>query len=138
MTREEINKYVEMGDIENDEEITTERAIAEVYRWIRVVEGESYEYENLTPRVLDIVIQALSTKSKWIPVSERLPEEHMPVMVSTKLSVFPEARYSKKYGWEWAYSAGDWRRLNNIVIAWMPMPLPAPYKESEDDKNGND
>ena len=122
MTREELNKYVEMGDIENDEEITTERAIAEVHRWIRVVEGESYEYENLTPKVLDRVIQALSTESKWISVSERLPEEYVPVMISTKLSVFPEARYSKTFGWEWAYASdnNDWRRLNNIVTAWMP------------------
>ena len=67
MTVEEINKYVDMGDIENDEEITTERAIAELYRWIRVVEHESYEYENLTPKVLDMAIKALSAEktAKW-------------------------------------------------------------------------
>lgn len=67
------------------------------------------------------------TVGGWIPVSERLPEEHVPVMASTKLSVFPEARYSKKYGcWEWAYASGDddWRILNNIVTAWMPLPEP--------------
>lgn len=68
MTSEELNKYVNMGDIEKDEEITTERAIAEVYRWIRVVEYESYEYENLTPKVLDMVIQSLSAEktAEWI------------------------------------------------------------------------
>ena len=67
MTREEINKYVEIGDIKYGEEITTERAIAEVYRWIRVIVGESYDYEILTPKVLDMVIQALSEKTaEWV------------------------------------------------------------------------
>ena len=59
MTDEEITKYIDMGDIEKDEEITNERAIAELYRWVRVVNSESYEYENLTPKVLDVAIKAL-------------------------------------------------------------------------------
>ena len=72
---------------------------------------------------------------RWIPVNERLPKEYVPVMISTHHSVFPEARYSKKYGWQWAYSSdqGDWRKFEEQrVIAWMP--LPEPYKaESEEE-----
>ena len=66
---------------------------------------------------------------QWIPVNERLPKDYVPVMISTHHSVFPEARYSKKYGWQWAYSSdqGDWRKFEEQrVIAWMP--LPEPYK----------
>ena len=59
MTEEEINQYVEMGDIKENEPLTKDRTIAEVYRWIRIVEGESYEYKNLTYRVRDKVIDLL-------------------------------------------------------------------------------
>lgn len=79
-------------------------------------------------------LPSVTPQPKWIPVSEKLPEEYVPVMVSTKLSVFPEARYSKTFGWEWAYASdnNDWRRLNNIVTAWMP--LPEPFEESEEEE----
>ena len=64
---------------------------------------------------------------RWIPVSERLPEENKSVIASTELGVFSEARYSKEYGWEWAYEAGAdyWRNLEDTgdtVTAWMPLP----------------
>ena len=68
---------------------------------------------------------------KWIPVSERLPEENKTVIASTKYGVYPETHYTKEYGWEWAYESGMdyWRELNDVE-AWMP--LPEPYKaESE-------
>ena len=67
---------------------------------------------------------------KWIPVSERLPEDEVTVMVSCGKCVFPEARYSETRGWEWAYESGSdyWEELYD-VNAWMP--LPEPYKEGE-------
>ena len=104
-----------------------------------VFQGKSEEFIDGAMAVLKMIdempteqIQSIA-RGKWIPISERLPEEYVPVMVSTDLSVFPEARYSKKYGWEWAaYAAdGDWLWINNIVTAWMP--LPEPYKESEEE-----
>lgn len=71
----------------------------------------------------------------WVPVSERLPEENKTVMASTEYGVFPEARYTKKYGWEWAYESGaDYWKVLDEVIAWMP--LPSPYQaESEGVRN---
>ena len=67
---------------------------------------------------------------KWIPVSERLPEENKTVIASTKYGVYPEARYTKEDGWEWAYESGAdyWVELE-YVTAWMP--LPEPYREVE-------
>lgn len=96
---------------------------------LRCIECKSPWWKNHEPR-------DLYENTKWIPVNERLPKEYVPVMISTPHSVFPEARYSKKYGWEWAAYAADgnwWLRINNIVTAWMP--LPEPYKESEENKN---
>lgn len=69
-------------------------------------------------------------KTRWIPVSERLPEENETVIASTKCGVYPETHYTKKYGWEWAYEAGSdyWVELKDVV-AWQP--LPEPYKGEE-------
>lgn len=72
-------------------------------------------------------IEELLNENRWTPVSEGLPKEDKPVIASTLYGVFPEARYTKEYGWEWAYEAGAdyWEGIKG-VIAWMP--LPEPYK----------
>lgn len=69
--------------------------------------------------------------SKWIPVSERLPEDYETVIASVdRGGVYPEARYSKECGWEWAYESGAdyWEELDEVK-AWMP--LPTPYRGGE-------
>ena len=70
-----------------------------------------------------------SQEPRWIPVNERLPEENKTVIASTKYGVYPEARYSKEDGWEWAYESGAdyWEEIACNVLAWMP--LPQPYSE---------
>lgn len=72
---------------------------------------------------LDMAIKALEQEPEWIPVSERLPEENKTVIASTKYGVYPEAKYTKEYGWEWAYESGAdyWRELDEVE-AWMPLP----------------
>lgn len=76
--------------------------------------------------------QAAEQGCNWIPVSEKFPKENEVVIASAKYGVYPETRYTKKYGWEWAYEAGSdyWKELEDVT-AWMP--LPQQYKaESED------
>jgi hypothetical protein len=70
---------------------------------------------------------------KRIPVSERLPEEGKTVMASTNYGIYPEARYSKKYGWEWPWEAGAdyWTGIDSVE-AWME--LPEPYKVEREDE----
>ena len=67
----------------------------------------------------------------WIPVEERPPKENETVIASTLHGVYPEARYTKENGWEWAYESGAdyWVELE-YVTAWMP--IPKPYKEKEE------
>ena len=79
-----------------------------------------------------IAIQALE-QTQWIPISERLPEENKTVIASTKYGVFPETKYTKEYGWEWAYEAGAdyWRELEDVK-AWMPLPEPYEPQERSD------
>ena len=61
--------------------------------------------------------------NEWIPGSERLPEENKTVIASTEYGVYPETRYTKEYGWEWAYESGAdyWEELEEVK-AWMPLP----------------
>ena len=71
--------------------------------------------------------------AEWILCKDRLPEEYLTVMVTVKEKndyyFYPEARYSKDDGWEWAYESGAdyWTDFgDNEVIAWHEYP--EPYK----------
>lgn len=71
----------------------------------------------------------------WILVSERLPDDYETVIASVDRGyIYPEARYSKEDGWEWAYESGAdyWTEIECDVVAWMP--LPAPYKAETEEK----
>ena len=67
----------------------------------------------------------------WTPIREGLPKEGKSVIASTFYGVYPEARYTKENGWEWAYEAGAdyWEKLE-CVEAWMS--LPAKYEPQEE------
>lgn len=71
----------------------------------------------------------------WTPISEGLPKEGETVIASTKYGVYPEARYTKEYGWEWAYEAvaDYWRKLDDVE-AWMPLPERYKPKEEQDER----
>jgi hypothetical protein len=75
----------------------------------------------------------LLEQTRWVPVSERLPEEGKTVIASTEHGVFPEARFWEDFGWEWAYEAGAdyWEPLKGVQ-AWMP--LPQVYNVESEDK----
>ena len=71
---------------------------------------------------------------RWIPVSERLPEDRELILFSTKTDRVFEGRYfDDNTGHQWYSFRDDIFAWNNVVTAWMP--LPQPYKaESEDDR----
>ena len=85
---------------------------------------------------VDMAIEALKEpKRKWIPVSERLPENGCGVLVTVNgkhnniifVNELEIAEYRNTEGWI-IEGYLDW--LDPNVIAWQP--LPRPYKESED------
>lgn len=67
--------------------------------------------------------------NKWIPVSERYPEDGQHILFSTKTGCVFEGRYSADTSaHNWLSYKDDTYAWNNVVTAWMP--LPEPYKAS--------
>ena len=79
------------------------------------------DYWNTRPieDALNARIAELEAAQRWIPVSERLPEE--------KQSVLALDRTGTAYHWEYS------RSLSNIFVGyythWMPLPEPPEVKE---------
>lgn len=71
---------------------------------------------------------------EWIPCSERLPEEENIMYWTTHEdgSVVMHG-FTKKNGFifNWEVDDLEKRKRQGDVIAWMPLPLPEPYKEGE-------
>lgn len=69
-------------------------------------------------------------ENRWIPVSERLPEDREIILFSTKTgSVFEGRYFDDKTEHQWYSFRDEWFAWNNVVTAWMP--LPEPYRGGE-------
>lgn len=70
------------------------------------------------------------TTSKWVPCSERLPENAMNVIAQFSSGTVTELRYAGNGIFEGIY---EYEYSTKVIIAWMP--LPKPYREVDDEKN---
>lgn len=74
---------------------------------------------------LDLAIKVLE-QTRWIPCSEKLPEEADVYLVSMNRFGYPQREVD-------GFVCGRWERFGNDVIAWCK--IPEPYKtESEDEE----
>lgn len=86
-------------------------------------------------KFIEAITDALKKTPRWIPCSERLPEEERKLYwICTDAGCQCECMWTNRnpywhdkllIEWHWSYIS-TWQK----VIAWMP--LPEPYKESED------
>jgi len=67
---------------------------------------------------LETYIAELESAQRWIPVSERLPEDLQPTVIITKGGMTGIVRYLELYGRE---GFGSW---SEDVTHWMPLPTP--------------
>lgn len=97
-----------------------------------------YEACYLSKSDLEVIIKALE-RTRWIPVSERLPEvdedgDSDYILISLENFSFPViGRYAIDQDGDGSFHEGDEERTllsyGLFVNAWMP--LPKPYRESE-------
>ena len=64
-------------------------------------------------------LKTLREKSKWIPCSERLPENAMNVIAQFSDGTVTELRYAGNGIFE-----GIYEYSTRVIIAWMPLPEP--------------
>lgn len=81
---------------------------------------------------IDVYERLLKQESKWIPVSERLPEESYYCLCCDDDGYITIGWFSKKHGY-WIFDDDNFSIL--VIVAWMPLPEPYKKEESEDNKN---
>ena len=122
MTLEEaINHAREVA--EKNRKCHEENTIILSNRWISSMRCAE-EHEQLAEWLEEL--KKLTEKAKWIPCSERLPEDNTDVIVCFYSGIVTEMRY-----WGNGIFQGTFKRTAETIAAWMP--LPEPYKERIDE-----
>ncbi len=81
-------------------------------------------------------IEGMPTVDRWIPCSERLPEdESVPYWTTHEDGSIVMHWYSKECGFTFNWEVKDLekRKRQGRVIAWMPILQPEPYKAGDID-----
>ena len=71
-------------------------------------------------------IPAVQVEPEWIPVKKALPENNMPVWVTTEWGEVTDGeRWSDC---KWFIGCGERNACDDDILAWMPYYSPKPYK----------
>ena len=90
-------------------------------------------------RVIKTTIDEMKTEQRWIPCSERLPEDGRQVLVYARSVHYALAKYDEMreadgtYKKQWV-TFDAWKPFYTIkeVIAWMPLPSPYQAERREE------
>lgn len=77
---------------------------------------------SLVIKAKEMAIQALE-QTRWISVSERLPEYHKDVLTCSIGGFIEIQSIENGYDEYWENQNGDWTDQDEVV-AWMPLPEP--------------
>ena len=124
--------------------ISRKAAIKDAESWVSVDEYEKHLLNNVVEWLKEFPSAEHGTnlaqsEQRWIPVSERLPEEPFGCLVTvwdTNPVTMDEFENILPYfvGWDGEqWNDADGEQCPFEVIAWMP--LPEPYKEGRNESN---
>lgn len=89
--------------------------IKEISEEVAVRVLDEYIYKGKTLRQL---IDALA-QSKWIPVSERLPQPGQEVICQCRADMIKVLKLDANFDW---YQDAEHCYMGGFVVAWMPLP----------------
>ena len=103
----------------------------------KIIKSECYiadllnlDRTQMVNTALDMAIMAILAleETRWIPVSEKLPDTEEDVSATDGVDIFVAYYYIDK----WGSFDRSYNEYNNPVTAWMP--LPQPYKAEGSDE----
>lgn len=146
MTREKAINLIggmksDLSDFYDDNDLTAldmaisalseQESLKERMEKLYLVESLKEDFENLTKENERLRNALSENKGEWIPVSERLPEKNVWVLVTVEKSgkCFQEIMRRSNYFEAWI---DDIDYYTDEIIAWQP--LPEPYNAESEDK----
>lgn len=129
------------------EHIEVFRKILEI-NYKNLGESEAKEFVKDFNEILNLAIKAIEQEPRWIPVSERLPEERewigskrFGTTISDEVYVTFETPDGERFTKHLSFQNGGLCEVDQetmriwfkgaVPIAWMPLPKPYEPKESE-------
>lgn len=102
-----------------------------MYSWITTPDGK--EHDGVTLQSIIRQMPTIEPEQRWIPCSERLPEDGENVLVTYKTTdKIHLCQYHDDGSRNPWYSYIDQcRAYTNVILAWMPLPEPAKKEEQE-------
>lgn len=101
------------------------------------------EYKAVIQEKINELPSVTPQEPRWIPVSERLPEDHKDVLAYLSSGRISICRYNSHklpfcnnpIGWGYLHENGFIDFKKEHVIAWMPLPEPYEPQESEGEEH---
>ena len=77
----------------------------------------------------------INVPTKWIPVTERLPENNDVVLGRTWHKIYWIVQWNERYGeWEDCFTSEGCSHSEDSITHWMPLPEPPKEERRTDDK----
>lgn len=97
----------------------------------RLVKHLEWGWSEETAEAIKMGIHALK-ETKWIPCSEKMPEDNTDVIVCFYSGTVTEMRY-----WGNGIFQGIYEHTAKVIVAWMPLPEPCRQNDEgvEDDEH---